>query len=143
VDQVGQRGERLLDAGGGVGPVDLIEVDVIGLEAAQRVLGRGHDPAPRGSLVVGIVTYRAAESGRQHNAVAAALERFAHDHFGLAVRVGGVDHVDPRVQRFADDADRVVVVGVADGRAECQCAKRVGADLDAGPPESAVPHMGS
>jgi hypothetical protein len=39
-----------------------------------------------------------------------------------------------------DDADRVVVVGVADGRAEHQRAERVGADLDAGPAEGAVLH---
>ena len=93
--------------------------------------------------MVGIVAYRAAELGREDNAVAAPLERFAHGHFGLAVYVGSVDEVDPRVQRLVDDAGRVVVVGVADGRAESQSAQRVGADLDSGPPEGAVLHAGS
>jgi hypothetical protein len=34
-DQVGQRGEGFLDAGAGVGAVELAEVDVVGLQAAQ------------------------------------------------------------------------------------------------------------
>jgi hypothetical protein len=143
MDQVGERGERFLDVGAGVWPVELVEIDVVGLQAAQRVLDRGRDPAPRGSLLIGIVTCRAAELGREDDTVAAALERLTHDYFGLAVRVGGVDHVDPRVQRLVDDPGRVVVVGVADGRAKCQGAERVGADLDAGPPEGAVLHAGS
>jgi hypothetical protein len=143
VDQVGERGQRFLGVGVGVRSVDLVEVDVVGLQAAQRVLDCGHDPAARGSLLVGIVTCGAAELGREDDAVTAALERLAHDHFGLAVRVGRVDEVDPCVQRLVDDADRVVVVGVADGRAEGQRAERVGADLDAGPPEGAVQHAGS
>ena len=143
MDQVRERGKRFLDVGARVRPVDLVQVDVVGLQAAQRVLDRGHDPAPRGTLVVGIVAYRTAELGREDDAVAAPLERLAHDYFGLAVCVGGVDEVDSRVQRLVDDADRVLGVGVADVRAERQCAERVGADLDAGPAEGAVLHTNS
>src|SRR5580704_12058042 len=79
--------------------------------------------------------------GREDDLVAAPLERLSHDLFGLAagVGVGGVDEVDPGVQRLTDDADRVVVVGVADGP-EHHRAERVGTDLDAGPAESAVVH---
>jgi len=58
----------------------------------------------------------------------------------IAIAFRRIDEVDPRVERFVDDADRVVVVGVADGRGEHQCAERVGADLDAGPAEGAVLH---
>jgi hypothetical protein len=61
----------------GVQSVDLVEVDVVGLEAAQRVLDRGHDPAPRGALLIRIVTHRATELGCQDNAVATPFERFA------------------------------------------------------------------
>jgi hypothetical protein len=94
-------------------------------------------------LLVGIIAHRQMHLGGQDDAVAAPFERLAHDLFGLAVgiRVGGVDEVDPRVQRFVDDADRVVVVGVADGP-EHHRAERVGADLDAGPAEGAVLHAG-
>ena len=141
VDQVRQRGQRLLDVGVGVRPVDLVEVDVVGLQAAQRVLDLGHDPAPGVAPLVGVIAHRACTLGRQDDVVAASLERLAHDLFGLAagVRVGGVDEVDPGVQRLVDDADRVVVVGVADGP-EHHRAERVGTDLDAGPAEGAVLH---
>lgn len=115
---------------------------MVGLQAAQRVLDLGHDPAPRGASLVGILTHREAHLGREDDAVPTPLERFAHDLFrgALAIRVGGVDEVDPRVQRLVDDLDRVVVVGVADGHAEHQCAEPVGTDLDTGPAEGAVLH---
>jgi hypothetical protein len=73
-----------------------------------------------------------------------ALERLAHDLLGLAGRVpvGGVDEVDPRVQRLVRDADAVVVVRVA-ARPEHHGAERVGTDLDAGPAEGAVLHEAS
>ena len=34
-DQVGQRGEGLLDVGAGIGAVQLVEVDVVGPQATQ------------------------------------------------------------------------------------------------------------
>jgi len=47
------------------------------------------------------------------------------------------------IQRLVDDADRVVVIRVADGSPEHHGAERVGADLNAGPAEGAVVHAGS
>ena len=65
--------------------------------------------------------------------VAAALESFADDLLGLAlgVDVGGVDEVDAGVERAVDDADGLVVVGVAPG-AEHHRAEAHLADRDAG-----------
>ena len=109
-----------------VGAVDLVEVDPVGAEAPQRVLDLGDDPAARTAAVVGVLAHRHAELGGQHDVVAAALECLADDLLGLAggVDVGGVDEVDPGIQGAVDDADRVVVVGVAPGaehhRAEAQ-----------------------
>jgi len=143
-DQVRERGQRLLDVCVGVRSVDLVEVDVVGLQAAQRVLDRGHDPAPRGASLIGIVTHRATQLGGKDDVAAASLERLPHDLFGLAVgvHVGGVDEVDPRVQCFVDDTDGVVVVGVADGPdgPEHHGTERIGTDLDAGAAEGAVLH---
>jgi hypothetical protein len=71
--------------------VDLVEVDVVGLQAAQRVLDRGHDPASRGALLIGIVAHWATELGREDDAVTTPFERLAHNLFRVAVGVGGVD----------------------------------------------------
>ena len=57
--------------------------------------------------MVGVVAHRDGHLRREHDVVAAALERLADDLLGLAggVDVGGVDEVDPGVQRGVDDAD--------------------------------------
>ena len=91
--------------------------------------------------MVRVVVHRHGHLRRQHDVVAAALERLADDLLGLAggVDVGGVDEVDPGVQRAVDDADRVVVVGVAPG-AEHHRAEAELRDLDAGASERAVVH---
>jgi len=77
----------------------------------------------------------------QHDVVAATFERLADNHFGLAatVEVSRIDEVDSGVQSLVDDADAVVVVGVAD-RPEHHRAEAIGADLDAGFSERAVVH---
>jgi hypothetical protein len=71
----------------------------------------------RATAAVRIVAHRHEELRGQHDVIAAAGQGFADDLFGLAggVDVGGVDEVDPGIQRGVDDADRVVVVGVAPG----------------------------
>ena len=117
-----------------LGAVDLVEVDPVGAEAAQAVLDLADDPAPRVAELVGVVAHRAVDLGREDHVVAAAAgERLADDLLGLAARVdvGGVDEVDPRVERAVDDRDRLVVVGLAPG-AEHHGAEAERADLDAG-----------
>src|SRR5450755_4159501 len=78
----------------------------------QRVLDLGDDPAAAVAELVGVITHRAVNLGREHDVVTlAAGEGLADDLLGLTprVHVGGVDEVDPGVQRPVDDADRVVV----------------------------------
>ena len=58
VDEVGQRAERLVDVGVRVGAVDLVEVDPVGVQAPERVLDLGDDPAPRDAAVVGVLAHR-------------------------------------------------------------------------------------
>jgi hypothetical protein len=85
----------------------------------------------------------AVDLGREDDVVAAAAgERLGDDLLGLAARVdvGGVDEVDPRVERAVDDPDRLVVVGVAPG-AEHHRAEAQRADLHAGTAERAVLHV--
>jgi hypothetical protein len=73
VDQVGQRGQRLLDIGGGVGPVHLVEIDPVGLQPPQAVLDRRHDPAARVAAAVGPVAHGKVHLGGQHDVAAPAL----------------------------------------------------------------------
>jgi hypothetical protein len=81
------------------------------------------------------------ELGREHDVVAATLQRLPDDLLGLAagVHIGGVDDVDAGVERTVDDPDAVVVVGVALA-AEHHGAQGKRTDLDAGGPEVAVGH---
>jgi hypothetical protein len=117
LDEVGECAERLVDVGVEVGAVHLVEVDPVGPETPQRVLDRPDDPAPRASAPIRVVAHRHEELRGQDDVVAAAFERLADDLLGFAggVDVGGVEEVDSGVERPVDDADRVVVVGVAPG----------------------------
>ncbi len=139
-DQVGQDREGLLHVRVRVGPVDLVEVDVVGAQTAQRVLDGGGEPTPGGTLPVGVLTRGPAGLGGEDDVVTAALERLADDLLRVAVGVGGVDDVDARVEGLVNDPHGVRGVGVADPGGEHQRAQGVGADLDPGPAEGAVPH---
>ena len=139
-DQVGQGRQRFLDVGVRIGSVDLVEVNPVGLQAPQRVLDLGHDPAPRVAPLVRVIAHRPIDLGREHDVVAAALERLADDHLGLTgrVAVGGVHEVDPGIQRLVDDADAVVVVRITNGGSEHHRAEGIRADADTGVAERAV-----
>jgi hypothetical protein len=96
------------------GALDLVDVDVVGPQAAQRVLDRCHDPPPGGTLLVRVGTHGAAELRREDHVVTAALKRPADNLLRVSVRVSGVDEVDARVECLVDDPDRVLGVGVSD-----------------------------
>jgi AcrR family transcriptional regulator len=142
VHEVRQHAERLVDVGGRIEAVDLVEVDPVGLQPAQRVLDGLGDPAPRRAPVVGVRPQRQADLRGQHDVVAPAVDqRLADDLLRLArrVEVGGVEEVDPGVQRAVDDPDGVVVIGVAE-RAEHHRPEAQRGDGDAGASERSVVH---
>ena len=103
LDEFAQRAQRVGDGHRVVGVVQLVEVDVVGAESAQRVLaGAAH--------VVGLApkcvsSMRHAELGRDDDLVAAAPERHAEQHLGLggAVDVGGVEEGDARLEGGVHD----------------------------------------
>ena len=126
-----ERADRLGVGHVRIGPVELVEVDHVGLERAQRRLARGADvlrPAverPRAAARAGV----AALGGDEH-AVAAAAQRLGDQPLVVAdlvpsqaVRVGGVDQVHAGVERRVDRADRPVLVGAA---ARARAASRRG-----------------
>jgi hypothetical protein len=91
------------------GPVHLVEVEVIGVEPAQRVLHRLHDVPARSAAPVGPLAHGHEEFGREHHVVAAALQGLPDDLLGAAGRIpiGGVDEVDARIEGPVDDPDRI------------------------------------
>jgi hypothetical protein len=141
-DQVGQRTQGLVDVRIGVGAVDLIEVDPVGLQPAQAVLHLADQPAPGVAALVDVLAHRAVRLGGQHHVVSSALERLADDLLGLTggVHVGGVHEVDSGVQRTVDDGGRIVVIGVSPG-AEHHGAQTQRADFHSGGAERAVLHL--
>lgn len=98
--------ERFLHRRIGIRTVQLIEIDVIGLQAAQAVLDRGEDVAPGETSVVRPVTCLAPHFRRQHDIVPATCQRLADDLLRAppAVDVRRVDEVDPLVEGAMDDA---------------------------------------
>jgi hypothetical protein len=121
--------------------VHLVEVDPVGVEAAQAVLDRFHDPASGVAPVVGRVVHGVVELGGEHHLVPAALQGPPDDLLALAERVdvGSVDHVDTGVECGVHGPHALVVVGVAPG-AEHHRAETEWADLDAGAAKSTVIH---
>ena len=116
-DQLRDRADGVLDRRVRVDAVLVVQIDVVGAEAAQRTLDRGADV---GRAAVQVAWAAAgvrdhAELRGQHHLVAAALERLA-DEFLVGVRavdLGGVDERDAEVERAVDGADRLRVVGPA------------------------------
>jgi hypothetical protein len=122
--------------------VDLVEVDPIGLEPAERILDLANDPAARVAELIGIVPHRPVHLGREHDVVApAAGECLADDLLRLpaCVDVGRVDEVDARIERPVDDADALVVVRISPA-AEHHRAEAERADLDPGACELSIVH---
>jgi hypothetical protein len=113
--EVGERAERLLDVGVGGWAVDLVQVDPVGVQAPQRVLDRAEYPAARAALRLRsspIAPWNFVARTTSSRRPASALPTISSDP-PAAVDVGGVDHVDPGVERGVDDAQRLAVVGVA------------------------------
>jgi hypothetical protein len=69
------------DRNEGVGPMNLIDVDVIGSQPAQRVLDLADDAASAGIAIYAAVLPFEPDLGRNHHAVAQAPfgDRFADD----------------------------------------------------------------
>ena len=108
-NEVVERGHRLLDGGVHVPDVQPVQVDVVGLQAPQRVLAGVDQRLAARAAAVGIARIEvAAELGRDHQAIAAggvAPDVVADDLLGVAlgVEVGGVDEVAAEVDEAVDD----------------------------------------
>ena len=105
MDQIAEGPEGLVHVDRLVGPVDLVQVDVVDAQAPQALLALGDDPPPRVPLGVGVVAHRRVHLGGQHHTRPVHLgQRLPHDHLRLAGRVdvGRVDEVDAAVEGLMD-----------------------------------------
>jgi hypothetical protein len=109
-DQVVQSRQSLLDRGSRIGRVELVQIDVIGAQTAQRRLDRAHDVAPgTARTVIDTVApgHAHAELRRDHHVVPPSAQRRAELLLGAApisVDIRGVEEVDPHVQSRVDDS---------------------------------------
>ncbi len=131
--QLAQLAHGFLDRDIGVHAVLVVEVDPVGAEALERALDRAAHVlratvAHAGPLAVFVAFRPHAELGRDHVLVAAAGDRPA-DQLLVAerpVHLGGVEEVDPQLERALDRRLRFGLVGLAvEGRhphaAEAEC----------------------
>jgi hypothetical protein len=143
-DQIVERADQLVFGRGHVLHVDLVEVDPVGVQAAQAVVHAAHHPTAGGAGTVRSVAHLEAELGGEHHLVAPAGggEPLADHALGepvLAVHVGGVPEVHPGGERALHHREGGGLVGadpvheaVGVGLAERHGAEAEGRDLHAG-----------
>src|SRR6266436_612507 len=134
-----QRGESLpglFDAGFAFirGPVHLIEIDGVNLQAAETVFalapnGAGAELLPNSSLFVPDQNAFGEDVGAR---AAPFLQRASNDLFGVAQAVdgGGVDPVDAQLQRAMNRGDGIGVVLRAPSKFPAAAAESPGAKTD-------------
>ncbi len=112
-----ERGRGALQLGARIRPVQLIEVDGVGAQPAQRRLDLGADAPRRGVSEHLAVAPCQADLGGDHDAVAqtTARQRLADDLLGATETVDrrGVDQRDALVERGLDRAHGIALVGAA------------------------------
>ena len=140
--EIGQRTEGLLDVRRRARAMHLIKIDVVRLQATQRILDLLHDPLPRTATMIGPVVHRHEELRRQHDIVATPLQGLTDDllRHTAGIHVGGVDEVDPGIEGAVNDADGVGAVVVAP-RPEHHRAQAQRAHRYPGPAQQSVFHV--
>jgi len=111
-DQVVQGLQRLDDRCLGIGPMELVQIDVVRLQPPQAGFGGFDDVPPRGATLVGRFAHGHGEFRGDDHVVAATAEAFADEFLGLAqaVHVGGVEQRNALLERAIEDSTRLVEV---------------------------------
>lgn len=146
VDQVEGGGQR------GIGDVELVEVEVVGAEAAQAALDGGAQVGRGGILAGGLaggLVEGVAPLGGDHHLVAAVREGPAEDLLTVPRTVvgGGVEEGRAQVEGAVERCGRLVVVHRTPAELPAPSVQRAAdgpaahayrADLDAGPSQGTV-----
>src|SRR5258708_793479 len=87
--------------------MDLVEIDMVGLQAAQASLNAVHDVAAGSPDVIAPRADAAVDLGRDHDMLARdfeVLQRLSEDLFALTLRVNicGIEEIDPALDRCLD-----------------------------------------
>ena len=151
-DEVVERGEGLLDRRQRVGRVQLVEVDPVGLQPAERSLDRQPDVASAspcapqagsGDVRLAWPNFVASTTSSRRPRERLAQERLAEAVLA-AVDVGRVDEVDAGVERGVHDrVGALLALGRGARPAEVVAAEADGGDAEAGAAEGAVVEIAS
>ncbi len=147
--QVVERAQRLLEGNAGVVEVELVEVDEVGLQPAQRGVDRVHDVPPAVAHLPRSAAHRREALGGDDVVVALALQPLPDDLLGASrggevaaerIRIGGVEERDALVGRCVEDGE---AAGLVDLEAERHRAEADAGDVEAGAAETYVLHESS
>ncbi len=119
LDQDIERPQGLFHRRGRIEPVQLVEIDVVGLEPLQAGLDAVDDMGSRTAATVRPLRGFPEHLGGQHHVVARDAEpvqRLTRDLFGQAFRidVGRIDEVDPLIDRCLDQGLGLALLQRAD-----------------------------
>jgi hypothetical protein len=125
--------------------VDLVQVDIVGAEAAQAVVDLGQDRLAGQARAVGARAHRVPDLGGDDDVVAVGevLQRPAEDLLAgtLGVHVGGVEEVDARLDRVPDERAALLLAQRPDRVAAARLAVGHGADGDGRDVEAGVAEL--
>ena len=115
-----------------IGRVQVIEVEVVGLQPPQALVDGAQNGFARKAVLVGFVAHLEENLAGEDDLVATSLERRAEQGFRDArvVHVGGVEEVDAGVDTAIDDLVRARLIE--------RLAQRHGAEAEAGDVEVGV-----
>ena len=84
--------------------MQVIQVDVVTLQAAQTGFDGVHNVIARCAAIIGAITHRPENFDCQYKLIPAAFERVTEGHFRLSagVDISGIDKINPQIQSGID-----------------------------------------
>jgi hypothetical protein len=140
-----EHSHRLLERRVEIRPMHQINVDMIGVEIAQTLFQRRHDPRATAVSAIGRVRIADADLGHEADIAPPRAQSERQRPFGNphAIRFSGIEAIDPGVER---PMHRLLELGRVDrtvGSADLPAAKAYGGNLRAGSAELPVLHGAS
>src|SRR5208283_5953753 len=130
-----ERLHRLFERRDSIGPVDEVDVDVIGVERLEAFVDRLDHALAGAVAIVGSVGIADAELGRDDGFLAPRAERFRQRFFrrAEAVRLGGIEAVDAEIERAINRFDELGFLDTAVAAANLPASEAHGGNLNTGP----------